>query len=260
MSFKPFIVGTGVNAWSTLQSTIDRQKNAFEKREDIKNQINNFTSDMKKIQTTDALMNNYASLNVALGAFDLSDDLNNRYFIKRILDEGSINQSSLANRLQDNRYRQLAKNFSAEQFFFRNTSEDSFIRNISERYINISFEKAVGELNSDLRLALSFERNLSFVASARTNDAAWFQVMANPPIKEVFQKIFGLPLQFGLLDIDRQHDVMQEKSKIHLGTSDLSILTKKDNIENAVRLFLLKNQMNDVNIKSPVQIALSLIS
>ena len=260
MSFKPFIVGTGVNAWSTLQSTIDRQKNAFKKREDIKNQINNFTSDMKKIQTTDALMNNYASLNVALGAFDLSDDLNNRYFIKRILDEGSINQSSLANRLQDNRYRQLAKNFSAEQFFFRNTSEDSFIRNISERYINISFEKAVGELNSDLRLALSFERNLSFVASARTNDAAWFQVMANPPIKEVFQKIFGLPLQFGLLDIDRQHDVMQEKSKIHLGTSDLSILTKKDNIENAVRLFLLKNQMNDVNIKSPVQIALSLIS
>lgn len=260
MSFKPFIVGTGVNAWSTLQSTIDRQKNAFEKREDIKNQINNFTSDMKKIQTTDALMNNYASLNVALGAFDLSDDLNNRYFIKRILDEGSINQSSLANRLQDNRYRQLAKNFSAEQFFFRNTSEDSFIRNISERYINISFEKAVGELNPDLRLALSFERNLSFVASARTNDAAWFQVMANPPIKEVFQKIFGLPLQFGLLDIDRQHDVMQEKSKIHLGTSDLSILTKKDNIENAVRLFLLKNQMNDVNIKSPVQIALSLIS
>lgn len=260
MSFKPFIVGTGVNAWSTLQSTIDRQKNAFKKREDIKNQINNFTSDMKKIQTTDALMNNYASLNVALGAFDLSDDLNNRYFIKRILDEGSINQSSLANRLQDNRYRQLAKNFSAEQFFFRNTSEDSFIRNISERYINISFEKAVGELNSDLRLALSFERNLSFVASARTNDAAWFQVMANPPIKEVFRKIFGLPLQFGLLDIDRQHDVMQEKSKIHLGTSDLSILTKKDNIENAVRLFLLKNQMNDVNIKSPVQIALSLIS
>jgi hypothetical protein len=260
MTFKPFIVGTGLSAWSTLQSTLARQKDTFNKRPDISNQIKIFESEMQEINNPETLVNKWTSLNVALGAFDLSEDVNNGFFIQRILEEGSTETSALANRLQDNRYRQLAQNFSSENFLFQNTKDESFINDISQRYMNISFEKAVGNLNSDLRLALGFKRTLPSVASASTTDAAWFQVMANPPVKEVFQKVFGLPVQFGLLDIDRQHEIMKEKSDIYLGTSDLSILSQDDKIESTIRTFLLKQQINEINVNSPMQIALSLIS
>ena len=40
---------------------------------------------------------------MALGAFGLQDDINNRYFIRKILEEGTTNEDALANRFSDTR-------------------------------------------------------------------------------------------------------------------------------------------------------------
>ncbi|MGB0969090.1 MAG: DUF1217 domain-containing protein, partial [Halocynthiibacter sp.] len=196
----------------------------------------------------------------ALGAFDLSEDINNRFFIGRILEEGPTDPGALANLLQDSRYKNLAEKFAPGNFLLGVTKIDAFSDDIENRYKTIAFEKAVGEQSADLRLALGFSRTLPEVIDASSNDVAWFNVMANAPVKEVFQTVFGLPSQFSLLDIDHQHDVLKEKASQVLGTDDLTALAEPDKAEEIIRSFLLKRQIAGVSVASPMQTALSLVS
>jgi hypothetical protein len=51
-------------------------------------------------------------LEVALGAFGLDDDIRNRFFIRKVLEEGTTSPSRrFANRLSDKRYLALAETF-----------------------------------------------------------------------------------------------------------------------------------------------------
>ena len=57
-------------------------------------------------------MDNRTLLKVTLGAFGLIDDLDNRAFIRRVLESDLTDSTSLANRLSDKRYQALAVSFN----------------------------------------------------------------------------------------------------------------------------------------------------
>ncbi|MBW4709052.1 DUF1217 domain-containing protein [Roseobacter sp. YSTF-M11] len=112
MTFVPTVVGSGVAGYAFLKRTRDVQQNLFEQNPLIAREATQFSDKLKDIQTSDQLMEDRTLLKVALGAFGLDDDLDNRAFIKRILDSDLSDNKSLANRLADKRYLAFAQAFN----------------------------------------------------------------------------------------------------------------------------------------------------
>ena len=261
MSFQPVIVGSGLAGWSMLKSTMERQLTQFAARPDVRRDVAHFRSAIPEQGSAEDLVQDRTALRVALGAFGLIDDLNNRYFIGRVLQEGTEDEHALANRLTDDRYRSMATMFSSLNYSLTLTKTEAFADDVVARYQAVSFEAAVGEVDGNLRLALAFQRLLPEIAKdSGTNNAAWYHVMGQPPVRSVMEGALSLPASVGKLDIDRQLELFKDKARQLFGTDDLTTIALEENRETAIRRFLVRAQLAEAPSAVGMQAALSLVS
>ncbi|SFD98673.1 DUF1217 domain-containing protein [Roseivivax sediminis] len=139
----------------------------------------------------------------------------------------------------DPRYRALydAMNFQPEPA--GRTYPPGFGEAITEAYLERQFEISVGEIDPELRIAMSLERELADVVSrVSTNDARWYAVMASKPLRAAFETTFGLPQSFAALDLDRQLGDLKERSARQFGTSRLADLVSSDTIDTLRQRYL----------------------
>jgi hypothetical protein len=114
---------------------------------------------------------------------------------------------------------------------------------IVSAYRERQFEVAVGAQSTDMRLALSLDRELTDLsARSLSNDGLWFTVMATPPLRTVFQTALGLPPTLGTLDIDRQLGVFKDRARSMLGTDDVRQLAEPGRQNELLRRFLLSSE------------------
>lgn len=223
MTFQPVAPFGGIAGWTFMERTRARQEAAFQKSPGLARDTGAFEDRIGKIRTAADLVNDRALLRVALGAFGLDGDLGNRFFIRKVLEEGTASRTALANRLADKRYLALAEAFGFGDRPGGNVSRPGFAADITARYRDRQFEIAVGQTNPDLRLALGLGREMSdIVARPLSNDGRWFAMMASPPMRTVFERALGLPREIGGLDIDRQLSVFKQRAAARLGTSDFA--------------------------------------
>lgn len=112
MTFSPTVLGFGVGGYAYLKRTRDAQQGLFQNSAVVSRETKAFAEKIERVETSDQLMADRAVLKVALGAFGLSEDINNRAFIKKILDSDLSDTKSLANRLADKRYLAFAQAFN----------------------------------------------------------------------------------------------------------------------------------------------------
>ena len=156
-------------------------------------------------------------LAVALGAFGLDDDIDNRFFIRKVLEEGTHRtripcqpacRQALSRHGRGLRLRPSAPQHGAQRLRPR----------IVAAYRARQFEVAVGAQSPDMRLALGLERELADLAARDLSEnAMWFTVMATPPLRTVFESAFGLPPSIGTLDIDRQLELFKDRARAAFG-------------------------------------------
>ena len=243
-----------------MQSTFDTQTQTFNSSTEVIRDTDYFEQEISNIRTAEELVNDRRLLRVALGAFGLSDDINNRFLIRTVLEEGTESNEALANRLSDDRYAQLASAFRFDEIATPATIAEGFGVQITEQFRRREFEVAVGEQNDSMRLALNAKRELTDLAtSTDSDDTRWFQILGTPPLREVFETALGLPDGFALLDIDRQHEIFKDKARTNLGLESLDALADEDVREDLVRTFLVREQIQSINFLSPVSIALTLL-
>ncbi len=258
--FQPVVPFSGVSGWVFLQNTLESQTNAFEKSPEIVRDTDYFEKTIATIHTPEDLVGDRRLLRVALGAFGLQDDIDNRYLIKTVLEEGTQDSDALANRLADDRYAQLSEAFGFGEAETLRTIETGFGREITSLFRTREFEVAVGERNESMRLALNADRELFEIAnSSSSEDARWFQILGTPPLRTVFETALGLPSGFAQLDIDRQLEVFKEKSQRTLGLESLDALADTETREAVLHSFLVRDQIQSATIQSSVSIALSLL-
>ena len=261
MSFKPIIFGAGLVAWRNLQRTLPQQMTAFSKSSEQNRLVNGFQQKAPSLKSADAVVSDRQVLRVALGAYGLQDDLENRFFVKRVLDEGSNNPSALSNRLSDSRYQRLATDFALDGIGRITGVLPSAVTEISQEYLKQAFAVTVGEEQPNLRLALNAENELERVAALDvSDDAKWFLLMGNPPLRTVAETALGLPTSFGQLDIDKQLEVFRDKTGSVFGVKEVDELASKDKRGAVVDLFLLRDQLKQGQNLTSQSIALQLLS
>lgn len=257
MTFSPVLPSTGLVGWAFLTRTADAQKEAFSNSAELKRDVDYFQETFPEITSAKDLVADRRLMTVALGAFGLQDDIDNRYFIRRVLEDGTSSPSSLANLLADTRYSEFANAFA-----FPNPAQSSpaFLAEVTETYLDQAFETAVGSQNPDFRLALNLERNLGDLATSTvSNDTKWFSIMGSPPLRKVFEVAFRLPASFANLPIDDQLATFKDRAESAFGSSDVSEFADPSLQDRIVDRFLLQSQLSEASAFNSQTTALTLL-
>lgn len=260
MNFTPVLPLGGLPGWTLLNRTFERQTDLFNKSPQIVRDTDYFEQNIGKITNAEDLVSDRRLLRVALGAFGLQDDIGNRAFIRTILEEGTLNDDALANRLADDRYKQLAEAFAFTDRPIPRTQLSSFGAEITEKFRRREFEVAVGDQDQTLRLALNAQRELGDIAGDdAAEDTRWFRILGNTPLRRLFEVALGLPESFAQADLDRQLGEIKSRASRQLNIGSLSDLTDTDLQEQLIRRFLLRDQVASFNVQSSQSIALTLL-
>lgn len=243
MSFQPVVLGTGFAGWAFLKKTAPQQKARLEQTPSHQRDITYSRDNIHKIGSSKDLVADRRLLRVALGAYDLGVDINNKYFIEKILSEGTTNRTALANKLSDKRYVALSKAFGFDQLTGPNTQRPGFANQILQRYRDKSFEVAVGQSHPDLRIALNLPQGIADALGASQSETAhWFRVLGTPPLRQAFEKALGLPQSIGKLDLDLQLSQFQQRAFSVFGSDKVADIAKPENLEKLTQQFLLRSQ------------------
>jgi len=203
------------------------------------------------IKTAGDLVADRQLLRVALGAFGLDEDLEKRFLIRKILSEGSTDPKALANRLADVRYRRMATAFGFGDPGGPKTSQPGFSDRIIVAYKKRQFEIEIGKSNNSMRLALNYKREMADIVNKKVSDnTGWYTILGSPPLRNVVERAFNLPTQFAALPLERQVETLKAKFSSMLGTITFSDLAREENLEMAIRRFLVlddDNRQFDIN-------------
>lgn len=243
MSFAPVIPTGGFSGWAFLNRTMAAQKKAFTADAELQRDEAYFRANIAKIDSAEKLVGDRRLLSVALSAYGLEGDLNNKYFLKKILEDGALKPGALGNKLADKRYLEFSKAFGFGDFPIPNTAKSDFPDKILKAYEARKFETAVGQQNGDMRLALNAQRELPVIAKRNISETTqWLTALGSPPLRTVLQTAFGLPNSFAGLDLDRQLVVLKDRAEKLIGSPDVAQFSDPAKMEKLVRLFLIRAQ------------------
>ncbi|MBV1866503.1 MAG: DUF1217 domain-containing protein [Marinosulfonomonas sp.] len=261
MSFQPIVLSSGYTGWTFLARTKEDQQEALSETAQMRRETDYFRDNIANAKTASDLVADRRLLSVALGAFGLHDDIGNTFFIKSVLEDGTLDDGALGNRLSDKRYLAMSKAFGFGDFSIANTQLSDFPDKIITGYQDQEFELRIGTQDEDLRLALGVEREVGALLSTdTTDDGYWFLVMGNPPLRRVFETALGMPASLSGLDLDRQLLEFREKASQILGDSSVQQFSDPEKQEWLVRRFLIRTEAeNSFASTSSGSVALALL-
>lgn len=242
MSFAPVIPASGLAGWRFLQATMDRQRAAFAQTAVAAREADYFRKNIAAVETPGDLVGDRTLLKVALGAYGLDDEISKKFFLQKVLSEGADLPNALANKLVDPRYREITRAFGFGTLVPPDFSDPGFADAILARHDELQFERAVGEADNSMRLAMTFKREIAALADPDLPaSTGWFRVMGSPPLRNFFETAMGLPAATGALDIDQQLRIFQERAEAVFGFDRLSGFSGEAVITKAIRLFFARD-------------------
>jgi len=238
MSFQPVVPLSGYAGWRAFLRSSERQQQAFADQAEIKRNLAYFSEKIRSEPSTAELVGDRRLLSVALGAFGLAEEIDKRAIIRKALEEGVIDPASFANRLNDSRWKAFAAAFSEDSRALGQFTSSEFIAGIESKFVEQSFERAVGDSDSNVRLALNFRREIATIANGSNVDkVGWLQVMGSKPLRAVLEAAFNLPSSLASIDLDQQKAAFEERAATVIGSSSASALSDPEKVERVIRRF-----------------------
>jgi hypothetical protein len=258
VSFQPTVPLPGIAGWRFLERTQATQKAAFDKGPELQRDIAYFREKIAGITSAADLVADRRLLKVALGAFGLESEIDKKAFIRKILDGGVTDPAAMANRLTDKSWSKLAQAFGFGDTGGARTGDLGFAAKIVEAYKTRAFEAAVGDASNDMRLAMNFRREIAELAKG--DGGSWYSVLGSKPLRQVIEKAYGLPKEFGQIDIDQQRDVLRDKTSAMFDTDELTAFQNPAAVGKLIDRFLARAQIEaGVTATSPGAGALILL-
>ncbi|WP_300070628.1 DUF1217 domain-containing protein [uncultured Ruegeria sp.] len=261
MTFQPVIPTGGLVGWRFLQRTYDAQIESFTSSKVNERETKYFLDNIGKVQSAEDLVSDRRLLQVALGAFGLEGDLNNRFFIQKVLEDGTNAQDALSNRLSDKRYREFSDAFGFGPGEVRKTGLVTNMEKVAHKNLVNRFEISVGESDETMRISLYAQHQLVDLAtSGSSGDTKWFDLMGLPPLRSMMETALGLPSAFAQLDIDTQLSEFKDRLRQLTGSDDLAQFASKEAVEKLTDTYQARSQIAQLQTSvSPAQTALILL-
>jgi len=239
MTFQPVVPLGGSAGWAFLNRTVTQQTAAFNSSPLIKRETSYFSGEIANIKTAKDLVNDRQLLKVALGAFGLDGDIDKKFFIRKVLEEGTSTPSAMANRLVDKRYANLSAAFGFGSAQGAQTGKPGFAASITSAYETRQFEIALGKQNEPMRFALTFRREIADIsATTGGGDTGWLKILGSPPLKAVVEKAFHLPSSFTSLNLDKQVSILKDKSTAMFGSNKIALFGNPKNVDKLIQQYL----------------------
>lgn len=194
--------------------------------------------------------------------FGMGDRKGDFVVMQKVLESDLDSGTSFANFRPDNRMETMARAFSFDNGdSSKRVYPEGFAEEIADRYISRQFEVSVGEVDPDMRLALSLERELTSIVSAGGGeDAHWYNIMGSAPMRQLFETAMQMPSGFGSLDIDQQLGLLKEKSESVFGTSNPADFLETAKMDEVRKRFLLMSGLGDFSTSGTSSSILSLLA
>jgi len=248
IGYTPAISFGGLVGWRILQKTQAAQTEALTTSPRLVRELEYFDENIASATTVDALMDDPVLLRVTLGAFGLESEAPKKAYIRKVLEEGTLDDGAFANRIKDKRFRDFSAALGYGNIGGTQVLLTSFKVEIKASFITHQFEQAVGDVDNDLRLALNFTREIGRIANRENvSNVGWFEVMGQAPLRQVVATALNLPTSSGALDLDRQRDLFEERSEDLFGGKFADVFNSPENVDKAIRRFLLISQLNGGN-------------
>lgn len=260
MAFAPVVPFSGLVGFRFVERTFDAQFETFAKSPDIQREIDYFLENAGDASTAEALVADRRLLRVALGAFGLEDELGKRALVRRILEEGTLDPKALANRLADPAWAEFAEALGYGDLGGLLVL-DSVRETLAERFRLCQFERAIGDVDVDIRLALNFRREIREIAlSPDVEKSGWFKVLGSQPLRRVVEGAFNLPAGFGQIDVDRQRGELEARATRIFGDKSPASFASAEKVDDLLRRFLVSAQIKGgVSASAPGATALFLL-
>lgn len=174
------------------------------RKPDVSRDTQYYLENIGNITSIDEFIGDYKIFSYAMKAFGLSDMVYAKAFIRKVLTEGVRSDDAFANKLVDQRYRELARAFNFEQLGDKATNTNAANVGTAQRYIRQKLEEDAGADNEGIRLALYFERKASTITNA-------YQLLADPALLKVAQTALGVSTLTGSADVDKQANMFAKR-------------------------------------------------
>ncbi|MEQ8252125.1 DUF1217 domain-containing protein [Oceanibaculum nanhaiense] len=191
---------SGVSAalsFQMLQKNTTQQITQFGQTAQVMREVEYFKKKAGSIESVDDLIKDRRLMNFALSAFSLEDEAQYPGRLKKVLESDLDDNSSLANRLSDNRYREIASAFDFAKSGMSKLQDAAFLEDLTQKYILNEFEKALGNNNPALREATYFLRNIGNVTSP-------YGILGDNVLRSVVTFTLNLPAQIAVQSVESQ--------------------------------------------------------
>lgn len=246
MAYVPAIPLGGLLGWRVFNQSAARQLDAFSNTETAIRDLEYFKENIKNATSAKALIEDRKLLTVALGAFGLEEEITKKALIRTILEEGTDLPVSFANKLADPRWKDFSAEFGYGNFGGARVELPAFQDKVAQQYLERTFEARVGDVDTDMRLAMNFRREVEKISQdPNVERVGWFKIMGQRPLREVVEAAFGLPTLFGLADIDQQKEVLEDKAAKLFGGKSPAIFSDPEVVDGMIRRFFLQTEIKN---------------
>ncbi len=169
-----------------------------------KREIEYFRENIGKVDNAEELLADERLYRFALTAFDLESQADSRALVKKVLDEGVVDDDALANQLIDKKFRDLAAALGFAEVGDRNVRNPNFVEDTIDAFTRVKVETDAGEDNLGVRLGAYFDRKAD-------NLSSYYDVLGDRALREVMFVALDLPDELNQTSPDKLVEIFESR-------------------------------------------------
>lgn len=194
---------TTLTGLQIVWNSFDSQMKVHKASPMVKREVEQVRAAAPSIKNIDDLMKNRQVFNFVLEAYGMSD-MPYPAMIKKLLTEGTKDPKAFANGFVDTRYREFVKDMGFGEGGTGNFGDTAWVDKLVAKYERLTFEEKKGDEDTNIRLALHFERKASSVST-------WYEVLGDKAMAEVAMTAMGLSKEAMMGDIDKLATMLEKR-------------------------------------------------
>lgn len=214
-----------VLTYKLFAADTDRALDRIQSKPQVSREVEYYKENITSIKTIDEFVDNDRIFATVMEAYGLEEMTYAKGFVRKLLEGGIDDSDSMANRLTDPRYQELAEDFNFVRTGEATTAFSKVTVGVVDKFYQQNLEVEAGDQNAGVRLAMYFQRKAEDIETP-------LNILADSALLQFVQTAYSLPTQMSYQSLDKQVELIEDKF-------DLEDLKDPEKMEDLVNQFLI---------------------